>query len=146
MGAFHTTLTFLAVIGKRFSESGLRDWIIEADILGKTFNFSKKVKKLEGQYHIAFNIFFLGKGSVDRVIAGKHYSYCIRTYQYLYDAISRMRIDHFSRWLQGDSQDSLHHFIESAEFASCMENVGLFYILINTPLSRCQFQYVLIDK
>lgn len=34
MGAFHTACTFIAVIGKRFSDAGLRDWIIEADLLG----------------------------------------------------------------------------------------------------------------
>ncbi len=34
MGAFHTTMTFLAVIGKRFGDAGLRDWIVEANILG----------------------------------------------------------------------------------------------------------------
>ena len=36
MGAFHTALTFLAVIGKRFGDAGLRDWIVEAELLGIT--------------------------------------------------------------------------------------------------------------
>ena len=35
MGAFHTSCIFMAVIGKRFSDAGLRDWIIEANLLGK---------------------------------------------------------------------------------------------------------------
>lgn len=37
MGAFHTICIFFAVIGKRFGDAGLRDWIIEADIIGKLF-------------------------------------------------------------------------------------------------------------
>jgi len=35
MGAFHTTCIFLAIIGKRFGDAGLRDLIVEADLLGK---------------------------------------------------------------------------------------------------------------
>jgi hypothetical protein len=34
MGAFHTSMTFLAVIGKRFADAGLRDLIVESDLLG----------------------------------------------------------------------------------------------------------------
>ena len=34
MGAFHTSCIFIAVIGKRFHDAGLRDWIIESDLLG----------------------------------------------------------------------------------------------------------------
>ena len=37
MGAFHTICIFLAVIVKRFGDAGLRDWIIEADLIGKLF-------------------------------------------------------------------------------------------------------------
>ena len=36
MGEFHTTCIFLAIIGKRFGDAGLRDLIVEADLLGKT--------------------------------------------------------------------------------------------------------------
>ena len=35
MGAFHTSCTFLAVIGKRFADAGLRDIIVEANLLGR---------------------------------------------------------------------------------------------------------------
>ena len=41
LGAFHTSMAFLAVIGKRFSDAGLRDWIVESGILGnQSFQFS----------------------------------------------------------------------------------------------------------
>lgn len=33
MGAFHTSMSFLAVIGKRFADGGLRDWIVESGVL-----------------------------------------------------------------------------------------------------------------
>ena len=35
LGGFHIILTFLAVIGKRFADGGLRDLIIEAELIGK---------------------------------------------------------------------------------------------------------------
>ena len=34
LSAFHTSMTFLAVIGKRFADAGLRDWILESGLLG----------------------------------------------------------------------------------------------------------------
>ena len=37
MGAFHTSCIFLAVIGKRFADAGLRDLIVEANLLGLYF-------------------------------------------------------------------------------------------------------------
>lgn len=36
MGGFHIICTFIAVIGKRFSDAGLRDWIIESNLIGIT--------------------------------------------------------------------------------------------------------------
>ena len=38
MGAFHTSCIFIAVIGKRFADAGLRDWIIEANLSGAFFS------------------------------------------------------------------------------------------------------------
>lgn len=35
MGAFHAQCIFIAVIGKRFADAGLRDWIIEGDLIGE---------------------------------------------------------------------------------------------------------------
>ena len=33
LGAFHTTCIFLSTIGKRFTDAGLKDWILESRIL-----------------------------------------------------------------------------------------------------------------
>ena len=40
MGAFHTACIFIAVIGKRFADAGLRDLIVEARFLGMKNNFT----------------------------------------------------------------------------------------------------------
>ncbi len=37
MGAFHTSCIFLSVIGKRFADAGLRDLIVEANLVGRFF-------------------------------------------------------------------------------------------------------------
>eukprot|EP00794_Sanderia_malayensis_P021368 gene21368-23448_t len=60
MGAFHTSCIFLAVIGKRFGDAGLRDIIIEANLLGEA--------------------------SINKFLHGKHYNNCMRIYKYLFDA------------------------------------------------------------
>lgn len=55
MGSFHIACVFLAVIGKRFGESGLRDLLIESRIIGS--------------------------GSVNGVLQGKHYNRALRTHK-----------------------------------------------------------------
>ena len=35
LGAFHTMCIFIAVIGKRFGDGGLRDIIVESNLLGE---------------------------------------------------------------------------------------------------------------
>ena len=36
MGAFHICITYLAVIGKRYDDAGLRDTIIESGLVGSS--------------------------------------------------------------------------------------------------------------
>lgn len=43
MGAFHICSTYLAVLGKRFDDSGLRDLIIESGLVGPS--------AVNGKYH-----------------------------------------------------------------------------------------------
>ena len=54
MGAFHVILNFLAVVGRRFGSAGLRDVLIESDILAS--------------------------GSVDAVLEGRHYNRGLRAH------------------------------------------------------------------
>ena len=66
---FHTMCIFIAIIGKRFADAGLRDVVIEANLLGES--------------------------SVNQIFEGKHYNNAIRTLKYLYDAVKRHMIDSF---------------------------------------------------
>ena len=61
---------FIAVIGKRFGESGLRD-LIESNLLGES--------------------------SVDQMLSGKHYSNAMRVLKYLYDVFKRNMIESFQQ-------------------------------------------------
>ena len=47
LGAFHTTCIFIAVIGKRFGDAGLRDLIVESNLLGE----SSVNQMLKGKYY-----------------------------------------------------------------------------------------------
>lgn len=64
MGAFHVACVFLAVIGKRFGDAGLRDLLIESRIIGS--------------------------GSVNGVLGGKHYNRALRTHKIILEALMRL--------------------------------------------------------
>ena len=69
LGAFHTTCIFIAVIGKRFGGAGLRDLIVESNLLGES--------------------------SVDQMLKGKHYNNAVMVFKYIYEAIKRLLIENF---------------------------------------------------
>lgn len=71
LGGFHTMCVFIAVIGKRFGDAGLRDIVIEANLLGES--------------------------SVEQMLNGKHYNNAIRILKYLFDAIKRHLIDSYEQ-------------------------------------------------
>lgn len=66
LGGFHTALTFIAVIGKRYEESGLEDLLIEAGVYGSN--------------------------SVLRIMKGKVYNKGVRAMKLLMEAFSRVRV------------------------------------------------------
>ena len=80
LGGFHTMCIFIAVIGKRFADAGLRDIAIEANLLGES--------------------------SVDQMLKGKHYNNAMRILKYLYEALRRHMLESFEQW-QSDQPD--HH-------------------------------------
>ena len=55
MGSFHITCVFLAVLGKRFGDSGLADLLLESTLVGS--------------------------GSLQGVLQGKHYNRAVRTHK-----------------------------------------------------------------
>ncbi|CAB4001853.1 Hypothetical predicted protein [Paramuricea clavata] len=80
---------FIAVIGKRFGDAGLRDIIVESTLLGES--------------------------SVDQMFRGKHYNNAMRVLKYLYDAMKRHMIESFEQSVHnGHLERSYKDFIESA--------------------------------
>ena len=66
LGEFHTAMTFLAVIGKRFALSGLEDVLVEAEIVAQ--------------------------GSLKGVMNGHMYNRSIRAHKLLFEALARMQL------------------------------------------------------
>ena len=69
MGAFHIILNFFAVVVHRFWSAGLRDVLLEADVLAS--------------------------GSVDAVLDGRHYNRRLRVHKLVAEAMERLRWDAF---------------------------------------------------
>ena len=79
MGAFHTTCTLLAIIGKRFQDAGLKDICIEADIIAE--------------------------GSIGAVLDGKMYNRAVRVHKLIYEALLRLAWNEFIPWMEANYQD-----------------------------------------
>ena len=73
MGGFHTACAFIAVIGKRFQDSGLSDLIVEAKVLGPN--------------------------TVKRALHEKHYNYSIIALKLVFEAFTGAKIDIFNKWV-----------------------------------------------
>ncbi|XP_066920335.1 uncharacterized protein [Clytia hemisphaerica] len=102
MGAFHAQCIFIAVIGKRFADAGLRDWIIEGDLIGS--------------------------GSLEGVLNGKQYNYATRVLENVYDALSRFKVENFKEWIRERgkaSENILERVISSSDFELCKEKPTL---------------------
>ena len=68
LGPFHTQLSFISAINKRFQGSGLSDILVAADIIAE--------------------------GSVDQALRGKHYNRSIRCLTLMYEVLMRRVIRH----------------------------------------------------
>ena len=73
LGRFHTSLAFLAVIGKRFADAGLTKIFVESGVLGVN--------------------------AVNGVISGKHYNRAVRTHKTVMEAMYRILWKLFEEWL-----------------------------------------------
>ncbi|KAK6168598.1 hypothetical protein SNE40_019797 [Patella caerulea] len=69
LGEFHTTMAFLAIIGKVYKDAGLQDILIESDVVAQ--------------------------GSINGVINGHHYNRSLRAHKLLYEALQRLRFSVF---------------------------------------------------
>ena len=66
LGMFHMLMMYLGIIGKRFKDAGLRDVLIQSEILAE--------------------------GSVDKALAGKMYNRSVRSCKLVYEALHRLLI------------------------------------------------------
>ncbi|XP_028395413.1 uncharacterized protein LOC114519473 [Dendronephthya gigantea] len=91
LGEFHVIMSFLGVIGKRFQDGGLRDILIESNIIAK--------------------------GSVNGVLSGKHYNRSIRSMKIIYEAIYRLVITAFLDSMSVDERNCLEHVVHDMKAA-----------------------------
>ena len=81
MGAFHTICNFLATIGKRFKDAGLRDVAVESAVIAE--------------------------GSIEAVLEGRQYTRAVRLHRIIYEALQRLIWKGFYSWIETNhSEDS----------------------------------------
>ena len=69
LGEFHTTMSYLSVLGKRFGDAGLQDVLIEYEVVAP--------------------------GSINGVISGHHYNLSMRAHKLLYESLQCIRFISF---------------------------------------------------
>ena len=82
MGGFNATCVFLGVIGKRFGDAGLKDIMVNAEILGED--------------------------AAQKVLRGKHYN-SMRVHLYVAEAMTRVKLDAFLEWLHFHDKYHVYH-------------------------------------
>ena len=89
LGVFHTICTFLAVIGKRFAEAGLRDIAIESGVIAE--------------------------GSTKGVFKGKQYNRAVRFHKLMYESLFRIIWEKFLSHLEESETDmeNLQNIVDS---------------------------------
>ncbi|KAJ8048057.1 hypothetical protein HOLleu_00223 [Holothuria leucospilota] len=66
---FHTKMTYLACIGKRFKDAGLGDIVVESGLIAQ--------------------------GSVNGVMNGHHYNRSMRAHKVMHDALRQLQLEAF---------------------------------------------------
>ncbi|KAG1650788.1 hypothetical protein GQR58_027743 [Nymphon striatum] len=90
LGNFHLMMMYLGVIGKRFGDAGLRDVMIQSDVISQ--------------------------GSVDKALTGHMYNRAVRMHKLMYESLMRILCNELKAGATGDNDienDScLHQFDE----------------------------------
>ena len=102
-GGFHTALTFIAVIGKRYEESGIEDLLVESGVYAS--------------------------GSVMKIMTGKSYNKGVRALKLLSEAFSHLRLHSLAPKVKNkegcclylDSIEKLREAIGRKDVRSCHE-------------------------
>lgn len=79
LGEFHTCMSYLSILGKRFGDAGLQDILIESKVVAP--------------------------GSINGVISGHHYNRSMRAHKLLYESLQRIRLLTFLDSLTPDERD-----------------------------------------
>ena len=91
LGEFHTAMSFLSTIGKRFQDSGLEDILIESDIVAP--------------------------GSMNGVMSGRHYNRSVRAHKLMFDALQCLRWKAFLNSLTCEEREQA---LKTAEELNCV--------------------------
>ena len=98
LGDFHTAMAYMAIIGKRFQNSGLEDILIEAEVVAQ--------------------------GSVSGVLSGHHYNRSVRAHKFMFEALSRMRLKSF---IDSCSNDEKFNVLQVAQDLSTIGPTAKIY-------------------
>ena len=82
MDTFHTIMTLLAIIGRRFQDAGLRNTCIESGIIAE--------------------------GSVHGMLEGRMYSRAVRFHTIIYEALLHLAWKGFITWLEAHHPNQMH--------------------------------------
>ena len=110
MGAFHTAMTFIAVLGKRFGDTGLSDLFIEAGIIAS--------------------------GSVSGVLEGRQYNRAMRAHKIVMEAIHRIRLKSFWEWLYENEKEEYQAAAGELDKVCIQPSAELFNEMLATFESR----------
>ena len=83
MGLLHMLMMYMHILKKRFSEAGLRDVLIQSNVIVE--------------------------GSVDKALSGKMYNRGVRVYKLMYEAVSIKVIEHMKLGVDEHNSDYIRH-------------------------------------
>jgi predicted DNA-binding ribbon-helix-helix protein len=114
LGEFHTMMSYLGILGKRFGIAGFQDIVVEAGIVAV--------------------------GSINGVLSGKHYNRAMRAHKLMFEALERLRFKAFVDSLAEEEgecvtslikrlQDSFHSQTDFADVlgSECVDELAVKY-------------------
>ncbi|XP_065646027.1 uncharacterized protein LOC136076646 isoform X2 [Hydra vulgaris] len=84
LGEFHTMMSFMTAIAKRFDVSGFKDIVIKSGLVAE--------------------------GAVKGILTGKHYNRSIMVHKIMFEALSRLRFESFLNSLDVDNRHEVEDF------------------------------------
>ena len=119
MGTFHTICNLLSIIGKRFSDAGLRDVAVETGLIAE--------------------------GSISSVLEGRQYNRDVSLHKILYEAFLRLSWKGFVSWVK-ENHSSCLPMIESLLTEVEEQSTKLEHQLLTTFLENNDFKKIVDVK